>query len=103
MSDAPEIVPEPIRFTQATVLLAESWPQYTAITDDFLLRHAHRQKATFDPDADTVTFAVDNGMAVYRIRRDLPKQGRAWVAERVEGDTPGRLRQRAVKYGLGAP
>ena len=100
MSDEPEIQPEPIRFTQHVVLTVDRWPPRVAVTDDFL-RNAHVQKATHDREADTVTFNVDNGTATYRIRRDLPKQGRAWVADLVSGDTPSRLRQMGKKYGMG--
>lgn len=94
MSDEPAV--EPIRFTRATVLVVESWPQRTAMTDDFL-KHAHKRKASVD--GDTVTFCASNGRAVYRLRHDLPRVGKGIVAELVEGDTPSRLKQRAAKYG----
>ena len=97
MSDEPEI--QAIHFTQAVVLTVQSWPARTAFTDEFL-RNAHVQKATHDREADTVTIHASNGTATCRIRRDLPKQGRAWVAYLVEGDTPSRLRQRAAKFGV---
>ena len=93
-----DITPESIRFEQRTVLLVDVWPAYITVTDEFMTRGSHLQKATFDQEADTVTFVAENGTAVYRVRRDLPKQGRGWIAEMVEGDTPGVLRQRARKF-----
>lgn len=93
-----DIVPESIRMEQRTVLLVDAWPQYITVTDALMARGSHLQKATFDQEADTVTFVAENGTAVYRVRRDLPKQARGWLAELAEGETPGVLRQRARKF-----
>lgn len=95
MTDDPEIQPEPIMFTLHQVLVVERWPQRVAFSDDFL-RNAHVQKATVD--GDTITLTVDNGQAVYHLRRDLPRHGCGIVADLVEGDVPSLLKRRAQKY-----
>lgn len=97
MSDEPEV--EALHFTSRVVKTVERWPARISIDPDWF-RHPHVDKATVD--GDTVTFAADNGTGVYRLRHDLPRHGRAIVADLVEGDTPGKLRQAAKKYTGGA-
>lgn len=77
----------PIHFEQHTVHTVESWPERTSFTDEWLTM-AHAHSATYD--TDLVTFKVFNGKATYRLRRDLPRQGPAIVADLLDGNVTRR-------------
>lgn len=82
----------PIARTQHIVFTVPHWPERTAFTEDWLTM-AHVNSATVD--GDLVTFDVFNGGATYRLRRDLPREGPAIVADLVP-DT-ARVTRRKVK------
>lgn len=73
----------PLNFTQHVVVTVERWPQKTAVMPD-LLRNPHTRNATYDEQAQTLTFEVFNGGAVYKILGETTANG-ALVAELVEG------------------
>lgn len=85
----------PIHFEQYAAVVVRDWPERTSF-DPALLDHLHRHRATVE--GDTVTIKANNGTATYRLRYDLPRDGQGIVADRVDGDTPARLKQRARKY-----
>lgn len=90
---------QPITRTRQVVTTVEAWPQRTAFLREHLearQRHVHY----LDVNADVVTVKAHNGTARYRLRPDLPAATGQVVADLIEGDTPGRLRQRGQKYVL---
>jgi hypothetical protein len=95
MSEDADPQVEPIHFTQHLVLTVSRWPARTAVTEAWL-ESPHVRQATFDPEADTVTFDIESGRAVYALRRDLDRHGGAIVADLIEERGPrGGLRHRA--------
>lgn len=81
MVDEPEVTP--IHLVQSMVLVMESaWPERTSFTED-LLNSAYLRGAVYDPQADTMTFDIFNGGAIYLIRRDLPSAPGSVIADLV--------------------
>jgi hypothetical protein len=59
--------PTPIALTQAVVFYMEGvWPPLTQFTDEFL-KNAHLRAAVYDEQADTLTFDIFNGGAIYQL------------------------------------
>lgn len=73
----------PINFEMHTVFVVTDWPARTLVAPDFL-KYAHTRNATYDEQAQTLTFEVFNGGAVYKILGETTANG-ALVAELVEG------------------
>lgn len=92
MFDAKQPPIEPIHRVQHIVHTVERWPERTAFTEDWLTM-AHANSATVD--GDLVTFDLFNGGGAYRLRRDLPPEGPAIIADLVP-DT-ARVTRRKVK------
>jgi hypothetical protein len=94
MSDEP-IEVTPLHFTQHVAITADAWPQRTVFSEEWL-RQPYLNGATVE--GDTVRFAIGNGEAEYRLRRDLPPFGGGIVADLVEGNAPANLKSRKAKY-----
>lgn len=104
MSDVPipdePIEPQPLHLTTHQALTIEEWPAAIEV-NDAMLEQAYRYGATHDPAGDTLRFALGNGEATYKIRRDR-KHGRGFVAQLVEGNDKRSLAARRKKYETGA-
>lgn len=78
----------PIAFTQHLVVTVDAWPERTSFMPD-ALTSPHLYHAAYDARARTLTFAIFNGAAVYRLTGEALPHG-ALVAERVEHATTDR-------------
>jgi hypothetical protein len=94
MSDE-QIEVKPLHFVQYLAITVDEWPQRTAFTEEWL-RQPYLNGAVVD--GNTVRFAIGNGDAEYRLRRDLPPFGGGIVADLVDGNTPANLKARRAKY-----
>jgi hypothetical protein len=94
MSDE-QIEVRPLHFIQYVAITTDEWPQRTAFTEEWLA-YPYLHGATVT--GNTVRFAIGNGEAEYRLRRDLPSFGGGIVADLVEGNAPSNLKARRVKY-----
>lgn len=86
-----EPVVEALHFEQHYSLTVDDWPQRTSLPEEWLNKKAHHYKA--QRDGDTLIFALDNGEAVYKIRRDLPRDpsNGGIICDLVEGSSKVKL------------
>lgn len=88
MTDEPTPI-TPLAFTQHRVLTMDApWPERTSIMPA-VLQSPHVYFATYDEQAQTVTFDIFNGSATYKISGEV-EAGGALVAELVDSKKTSR-------------